>query len=1371
MQISRKFCGNMWTLDLLLQHFHDELKASESCLPVLKRVNENEKRSHTDFTASSLLGQADKDSFSKGNKRCVFCDKEHPSSRCRTVTNIQSRKDILRRDRRCFVCLSLGHLARACRANYLCLKCKKGKHHVTICPNTDNHANNMYGDEKTSTHHCQCSHEKCPKPDDSTTTAFAGNSNSVLLQTARAEVFDTKGSVNVNTRILFDSGSQRSYIFEKVRRALGLKVVRKEKITIKTFGDVGNPVPKVLDVVEFKVKHRNRNAFVVVEALCTENICSPIVNQNVSDAKKFKHLVDLDFADFEGNASSLGIDILVGVDYYHSFINGKVLRGSNGPVASESVLGWVLSGAMCNNRSSSIHCFETHVMRCEVDGCQDEIDLRKELNKFWEVENIEGEKCVVSGFENHIYHNGSRYVSALPFKPDHDSIPENFETAKTRLKVLRKCLVNKDLEKQYDDIFSDYEHQNIIEKVPDCEISKDTGEVHYLPHRPVVRMDKDTTKIRAVFDASCSHNGPSLNNCLYPGPNLLSKIFDVLLRFRLNAVGVIADIKQAFLNIEVDKKHTDFLRFLWYDTNDQDDLNIVIYRFLRVVFGVNCSPYILNATIRQHLEKYLLRETSLIERLIKDFYVDDLVSGCEDSESGKRFYDKVKTIMSEAGLTLRKWVTNDSELRAYFQTKERDFSSDYENVDSVTYFEEMSSTMDSVKRVLGLEWDVRKDEFVMRLDDFLQKSESVVWTKRNILSVSSSVFDPLGFISPIAAKLKTIFQLLCKDKLDWDDRIPAEVESVWVKLLNSIRLKSVFRVSRFCFTKLTDVSSVQLQGFSDSSTESYCAVVYLRFITSSGIGVRFLASKTKVAPIKTLTVPRLELLGCLLLSKLVGEIQVCLTDRLVVDEVFCWSDSQVSLCWIRGKEKSWKPWVENRVVRIRKIVSAEKWHFVKGEDNPADIPTRLTVDFDDSFWDHWINGPQFLLSSTDLTFSDNDSNLTSNEAMIESKTKLICSTATDEPKYETLGCNNITNVNLNDLGNSVSLAKVIDINRFSSLTTLIRVTGFVNRFVNNLCNRTKKNIDAVISDPVLTIEENERSLKMWILSEQATLKLQSNFLKIKNSLNLFEDDGILRLKGRFQNSSLEFSAKFPVLIRGKESYFTRLVVWDAHQNVLHHGVESTLGNVRSKFWIVRGRRTVKDVIRKCVICRRHQGKTMVPPPSPDLPSFRVNVNFSFYSIGIDYAGPLYVKDRDCTSKVYVLLFSCATSRALHLEITPDLGKFAFMRAFERFMARKGRPKIVISDNAKTFKANEVKRFFTELQIQHQFILPASPWWGGFYERMVRTIKTSLRKSLGRSLVSSEQLETLLCKVESIINSRPLAYVSGRSIDTIPSAFW
>ena len=180
---------------------------------------------------------------------------------------------------------------------------------------------------------------------------------------------------------------------------------------------------------------------------------------------------------------------------------------------------------------------------------------------------------------------------------------------------------------EYDKVFQEYEKTGIIEKVSDLEVPKVEGAVHYLPHRPVVRDDKATTKIRAVFDASCSTNGVSLNDCLYSGPNLLEKIFDILLRFRLNEIGILADIKQAFLNVRIHPDHKDFLRFLWRDLSSIEQ-EIIVYRFTRVVFGLTSSPFLLNGTIRHHLQQYENNDKEFVDKFLSDLYDDDTTSGC-----------------------------------------------------------------------------------------------------------------------------------------------------------------------------------------------------------------------------------------------------------------------------------------------------------------------------------------------------------------------------------------------------------------------------------------------------------------------------------------------------------------------------------------------------------------------------------------------------------------------------------------------------------------------------------------------------------------------------------------------------------------------
>ena len=249
-------------------------------------------------------------------------------------------------------------------------------------------------------------------------------------------------------------------------------------------------------------------------------------------------------------------------------------------------------------------------------------------------------------------------------------------------------------------------------------------------------------------------------------------------------------------------------------------------------------------------------------------------------------------------------MTNDTELREYVESKESvltDFSS---KDNDITYFEATSPHIDvKQKTVLGMNWDTGTDEFIFCFDSLLLRCATIKQTKRNLLSISASIFDPLGLIAPVTAKIKTIFQLLCKDKMDWDDVIPKEIALIWNKFVEELKNLKEVRHSRFMFThNFHSGMHVELHGFCDSSKELYCAVVYLRLVCNGSVHVRFLASKTKVAPLKSLTIPRLELLGCLLLSKLINEILVGLQNCIQLEDIFCWMDPEVALCWINGKE-------------------------------------------------------------------------------------------------------------------------------------------------------------------------------------------------------------------------------------------------------------------------------------------------------------------------------------------------------------------------------------------------------------------------------------------------------------------------------------
>ena len=462
-----------------------------------------------------------------------------------------------------------------------------------------------------------------------------------------------------------------------------------------------------------------------------------------------------------------------------------------------------------------------------------------------------------------------------------------------------------------------------------------------------------------------------------------------------------------------------------------------------------------------------------------------------------------------------------------------------------------------------------------------------------------------------------------------------------------------------------------------------------------------------------------------------------------------WTDSKISLCWIKNTRKEWKQWVENRVNKIRSLSQMNEWFYIPGHINPADIPTR-EIDILNFSENHtWWKGPEFLFHGN-IWPDQGKLELHECEMKIEVETELrarniltnfVNSDHTPDGRevmYE--------DVNLNDL---------IIISRYSTLTKVLRVTSYVLRFIHNM----KKDVQGRTG--VLSIEE--LSERLWIKSEQRILKTKRQYLNMEKQLNLFNEKGILKVRGRFGNSSLSHEFKHPVLL-DRESWFTKLVVLNAHEKVKHMRANATLNEVRSRYWICRGRQVINQIIKPCTVCKYIQSKVLQGPPSPDLPSYRIASEFAFTKIGLDHAGPILVKNiyfsNNDMHKAYICLFTCASTRNIHLELTPNLGSAAMIRGLKRFIARRGVMELVISDNFKTFMSKDIEIYLSKEGIKWHFILPKAPWWGGFYERLIRVVKECLRKSLGKAKLTYEELETSLLEVEMVINSRPLTYINN-----------
>ena len=318
---------------------------------------------------------------------------------------------------------------------------------------------------------------------------------------------------------------------------------------------------------------------------------------------------------------------------------------------------------MRSEKLSSIQFSSTHVLR--VDSRETEDTLQTDLQRLWDLDSVgirDGD-TVHAAFEKNLSFEDGKYSVHLSWKEHHKLLPDNFENSVARLSSqLKRLRREPEILKEYDAIIRDQLQCGIIEKV-DHTKCPDVGKVHYLPHHGVVHRDALTTKLRVVFDASskATKDSPSLNDCLYSGPSLTSTIFKILLRFRERKIALVGDIEKAFLNVRIREEDREALQFIWVDSLTEDDPGLVLYRFCRVVFGVNASPFLLNASLRHHISQYNA-DPEFVENLLNSFYVDDLVSGEESVERALSLYQKSKKRLSEGGFNLRKWISNSPKL-------------------------------------------------------------------------------------------------------------------------------------------------------------------------------------------------------------------------------------------------------------------------------------------------------------------------------------------------------------------------------------------------------------------------------------------------------------------------------------------------------------------------------------------------------------------------------------------------------------------------------------------------------------------------------------------------------------------------------------
>ena len=730
--VSRHVREDEWTLDAIMNVTEGEIIARERALG--NSCRGPKKTMRDPLTASSLLTSG------SGAPKCSYCHQPHTSSTCRTVTDVSERKQILRKAGRCFVCLRKNHMSRECRSTMKCNKCN-GRHHVSICnsgqggrqePN-----NTLPKTDSTSTPQ-PTSQVLVNSPSNHVPTTTASlycidARTPVLLQTARASVCKVNNpNVSREVRIIFDCGSQRSYITDELENYLTLDPICTETMLIKTFGSE-NCSTQLCEVVELEVSPQIGGSL-KMSFLSVPLICEPISGQSIPYAvSTYKELASLEFSDYSQGDSSLKVDILIGLYQYWKLVTGEVIRCLNGPTAVHIRLGWVLSGPVLGSPPpgiASVNLVNTHSLRVDAYQRQTENELDNQLKMFWDLDSLGvkyDEPSVYEEFQNGIVHKYPRYEVSLPWKQAHPVLHDQYELSLRRLNgLLKRLRQNPEILNQYDSVVKEQLNKGIIESVNDSALI--THPVHYLPHHAIVREDKKTTKLRIVYDASAKTNSPSLNDCLYTGPKFGQNIMDIIIRFRVHRVALTGDIEKAFLMISVTPQDRKVIRFLWVDDVLKDVPSVQTYRFTRVIFGVSSSSFMLNATIKHHLEQYNKTCPQFVQSFLRSVYVDDVSFGADDDDNAYELYTKSKRILRKGGFNLRKFVTNSTTLQQRIDEAEAEFVEGCSDFNKTRVEEEDKTYTNNLlggrvrqseneQKILGVTWNFVNDELFFDLNE------------------------------------------------------------------------------------------------------------------------------------------------------------------------------------------------------------------------------------------------------------------------------------------------------------------------------------------------------------------------------------------------------------------------------------------------------------------------------------------------------------------------------------------------------------------------------------------------------------------------------------------------------------------------------
>ena len=1301
---------------------------------------------------------------SKKEKYCArHKSNSHDLSECREFLSVspQDRAQYVQSNYLCFKCF-LPHMRKFCSFIPHCEKCNGP--HQTSMHDTDFIQNlianrdvrNSEGEVSARDNNSRVSEpsEKQQHSDTSLWGSCSGHTASyskVLL----VSVSSTQTGKSTKCYAIVDEQSSRSFILPALADILEVDGTDVD-YTLTTMNGLKNFTSgKKIEGLHIKGENEIKSYAlppVVTNSFipdCTNEVATPDIIGAHPHVRRFsKFFCPLD--------KSAEVMILLGRDS-HELMKTKCLT-EKAPFVHKTCLGYALVGSFekCNSNNN------VTALRTSEHFSMEEC-LPKVVDKFLLVDKIsdslvrlpDDELLGLSQDEmkfDNILRAGtcvnktSNIEMPLPFHNLNQVMPDNKKPVYARTRnTLKRLALNEDRLKKCCSVMGKYLEKNHVEQVPWDEQEPMKGKAWWVPVFCVVQLKKGKadTKVRLVFDSSASYQGISLNDVLLQGPDRNNSLRGVLMRFRNGIIAVSSDIEAMFHSFHLSESDRDYVRFFWFKNNDPE-MPIVQFRARVQVFGNKPSPAIANHGLRCAINHPMQNDCSELSKniVMNNIYVDDALAAFDDQKQAISAISGAKEKLAKFQIRLHKVASNCKDVVNAFPESE--------------IAEEYSSETRVVCGALGLLWDVDSDEFQFKIN--LPSKE---FTPRGVLSINHSVFDPLGFLSPVILKGRLLQREMFSVRqgcpkgvaVNWDEPLSEDFLGQWSSFKDSLSdLDSVTFPRSYYPEKLVPITKQEMHVFSDASFDGLGYAIYVRTFGNGKVHSSLAFAGSKVAPRAATSIPRLELNAALEAS--VAALKVKEELRMEFSNIYYHCDSQVVIGYLSNREKRFSRYVSRRIEIINNMCNNRLWNYVESGDNPADLASR-PQSAEVLKTSMWLHGPDFL---SNVKYEVNDFVPTTLKNLPEECIDIQCN------KVKVENCDGVFKAS---------------IERCSRLPRLLGVVKRVLSLFNCLDKaRQRLGISLAPRSPGPEICR-DKAIFTVIKDSQTEVDIVTKY----DDLSPFMDsDGLWRVGGRLRNAFIPFDNKHPVILP-KEAGLARLMVDHYHKKVKHQGRFITHSALRlAGYFIPAARKLVSSVIKSCAICRHLRGRPCMPKMA-DLPPDRLEESPCFTTSGLDMFGPFNVTEgqttrrNSSTKKVYGLVFICSVTRAVHIEAVPGMDTSSMINALRRFFAVRGVCRHLRSDNGSNFVAacKEIGAL-PKLRIETEkhdctwiFNPPGASHMGGSWERAIGSIRKIMNASLlllGNRAISRDEINTLFQEAAFIINNTPMYEMSNYPDDPI-----